>query len=374
MTRRTPEHAQLDLSQVTRRESLKLIGGSLAMLGTAGELLGHAGAGDSLVKSASNSHASLDGSISPFSTGHGCTTFTYRTALKPQRHITRRDPSDIIRYRGEYYVWYTKVVKSAGHEENAGYAGDVWYATSNDGLHFTERGLAVERGGRGRWDEHGVFTPNILVWRKRFYLSYTGVPSPYSDQTRTAIGMASANSPAGPWRKHPTNPILLPQADHPAAFDSMRIDDSAFVVRGDDIMLYYKGRCGLDGPAGPAHTHMGVALAKTPSGPFIKSQANPLVRGHEVLVWPQAHGVGTMVTNMGPRLIYFAPDGLHFKPHNPVAGAPAAPGLFRADNFHPNVNAKVPRWGLSMGRHDGDIYLLRFDIHYHNQLTVRRSH
>ena len=366
MIHRTLMRRQHDHWSLTRRESLKLIAGSVVMLGSADKLLADPNAGSGQLQSDPPIHTSHNGFISPFSTGLGGTTFTYRTALEPEKNITRRDPSDIISYKGEYYVWYTKVVKSSWRDHNGGYAGDVWYATSKDGFQFKEQGRAIARGGSGRWDQHGVFTPNILVWQKRFYLYYTGVPSPFSRQTRTAIGMASADSPAGPWHKCPTNPLLLPQVDHLAAFDSMRVDDSAFVVRGHDIMLYYKGRCLLDGRAGPARTHMGVAVARQPSGPFIKSQANPLVRGHEVLVWPQAHGVGTMVTNMGPRWIYFAPDGLHFKAHNPIIGAPAAPGIFRADNFRPNLNAKVPRWGISMGQHDNDIYLLRFDIHYHN--------
>lgn len=298
------------------------------------------------------------------SAGRGITTFTYTTALPYEAGVTRRDPSDVIRCNGLYYLWYTKV----SADGNAGYPGDIFCATSEDGHRFTERGLAIGKGSKGKWDGHGVFTPNILIWKQKYFLYYTAVSNPFDPlNSPTAIGMAEADSPDGPWKKFKGNPVLKADTAHPKAFDSMRVDDSDFVVRGNKIMFYYKGRCILDGPQGWRNTHMGVAIAADPSGPFVKNPANPLLRGHEVLVWPQGHGVGTMVTNLGRKGIYYAADGLHFKWSNRIANGPAAPGIYRADNFKPNLNAPMPQWGISMGFKNHEVYLKRFDIHYHDE-------
>ncbi|MGH9343225.1 MAG: hypothetical protein ACRD19_05630, partial [Terriglobia bacterium] len=67
--------------------------------------------------------------------------FGYRSleGLGPEQGVTRRDPSDVIRVRGVYYVWYTKVEQGPGvFAYPSGYSGAIWYATSRNGLHWTE--------------------------------------------------------------------------------------------------------------------------------------------------------------------------------------------------------------------------------------------
>lgn len=55
----------------------------------------------------------------------------------------------------------------------------------------------------------------------------------------SAIGLAVADSPDGPWQRVGTDPILKPSAD-PEQFDSLRIDHTCFVVREGRIWMYYK--------------------------------------------------------------------------------------------------------------------------------------
>jgi len=129
-------------------------------------------------------------------------SFVYSTAIGPEKGVTRRDPSDVIRAGETYYVWYSKVAKGPGvWGYPSGYSADVYYATSPDGREWTEQGLAVGKGGPGEWDEHGVFTPNILAAGGKYYLFYTGVPKPFDADTKTAIGLAVAESAAGTWKK-----------------------------------------------------------------------------------------------------------------------------------------------------------------------------
>jgi len=133
------------------------------------------------------------------------------------------------------------------------------------------------------------------------------------------------------------------------------------VVRDGKYWLYYKGRCLEHGRGGPGRTQMGVAIAEKPEGPYVKSEANPLHPGHEVVVWPQGRGVASLATAAGPRQVYFAADGLKFHPRHPVANPPHAPGAFRGDDFQDDVPGEGLRWGISHAGQAGDLYLLRFD-------------
>jgi len=94
-------------------------------------------------------------------------TYTQIKGLDPEDGIKRGDPSDIIKVKSLYYVWYWKV----GLNVRWG----VWYATSPDGYTWTERGEAVGPGEKGSWDDHGCFTPGILVANNKYYLFYLKV-------------------------------------------------------------------------------------------------------------------------------------------------------------------------------------------------------
>ena len=126
--------------------------------------------------------------------------------LEPEQGVCRRDPSDVIKVNETYYVWYTRTEK-----QYSGYDASVWYATSSDGENWTEKGEALARGKEGSWDAFSVFTPNILKAGQRYYLFYTGVkPTPgnpeglfenNSETDITAIGLAVADSPDGPFTR-----------------------------------------------------------------------------------------------------------------------------------------------------------------------------
>ena len=121
--------------------------------------------------------------------------FTYSVAIGPESGVTRRDPSDVIKVGDKYYVWYSKVTKGpGGFQYPSGYSADVWYASSPDGHKWTEQGEAIGKGGKGAWDEHGVFTPNILRFGGKYYLYYTAVAAGHNNSTPTHIGVAVAEA------------------------------------------------------------------------------------------------------------------------------------------------------------------------------------
>ncbi len=290
-------------------------------------------------------------------------TYSKAAGIGREAGVMRRDPSDIIKVGDLYYVWYSKGAQTSGYDAT------VWYATSPDGHAWTERGEAVQRGAEGSWDEQSVFTPNILVAEGRYWLFYTAVPKPFINRgpeiTKTAIGIAVADSADGPWEKLPENPILTVSQD-PSEFDSLRVDDACLIVREGQYWLYYKGR---QWERSPAQTKMGLAIAEKPRGPYRKYANNPVIPGnHEVLVWPQSKGVAALIGTTGPkeltRTIQYAEDGVHFSKTHDVRKVPTAAGAYRPEAFTQSGQGERIQWGVHIGTARGALpFLERFDMH-----------
>lgn len=282
--------------------------------------------------------------------------------------FTRRDPSDVIEVDGKYYVWYTKV-----KDVTPGYWGTIWYAVSEDeGRSWTEKGEALGTGPEGAFDSHAVFTPNILYEQGKYYLFYTAVkPTPgnaeqafenNSETDITAIGVAVADSPDGPFARISDQPVLEVSQDT-AAFDSYRVDDASLLVKDGKFWMYYKGRSRMHGESGPRHTQMGVAIADSPAGPYQKYN-NPLLdQSHEVLVWNHQDGVAALASISSS--LVFAADGLNFSATDSnikkVENRPSAPGLYRP-HLTDHVKKSIPGWGIAMEQAEGYVHLVRFEM------------
>ena len=305
--------------------------------------------------------------------------------LRYEEGVIRRDPSAVIRVGDTYYTWYTK-----GAGETAGFGtGDpdakvfpwdlteVWYATSTDGWAWYERGLAVGRGPAGAYDDRAVFTPEILYHAGRYYLVYQAVKAPYLLRTKNTVGMAVADAPHGPWEKLPA-PILRP-ADNGAwlgdeddrfkvvrkgDFDSHKVHDPCLLVYDKRFYLYYKGeRMGEEMTFGGREIAWGVAIAAAPTGPYVKSEYNPVTNsGHEVCVWQYRGGIGALLTTDGPEknTFQYAPDGINFEIMAVLKGAPEALGLYRGDDPDAHPLASL-RWGLCHQYRGQWQYIRRFE-------------
>jgi hypothetical protein len=314
--------------------------------------------------------------------------------------ITRRDSSDIIKVGDSYYVYYTKVVhadvaEDMRHMKGSGYVGTLWYATSQDeGRTWTEKGEILGRGKPGTFDSFATFTPNIVKFEGKYYLYYTGIKPTNPDKfffegnsttDLTAIGVAVAKSPDGPFRRVSDKPVLNPaprsnDKNIPSPFDSFRVDDAALLVRdydvdGDmDIWLYYKGRNIDHANKGPGRTQMGLAIADTPESEYIRiKNGEPILsHTHALMIWPHREGVATYRTLK--RTLEYAPDGIDFMSEELKEPAPAeprlaAPGCFRGDLTEPVEYGEGINWGLAIRDQNAirdkgkrSPYLVRFEI------------
>ncbi len=328
------------------------------------------------------------------------TNFKYSqiTGIGKEVGVTRRDPTTVLRIDGLYYVWYTrrKTVKDRDHRNKPPARqqswdtpvfdwdlAEIWYATSEDGFHWVERGVAVKRGPKDAYDGRSVFTPDVLMTKDKFYLYYQAVDYPYRTRTRNSIGMSWAESPHGPWQRAAA-PVLQPgapgewlgadaQSDSDevrryGAWDSHKVHDPFILRRAGKYWLYYKGQ-----PMGWTSKYSrgigwGVALADRPEGPFVKSPLNPVTNsGHETCLFPYGTGLLAICGHDGPEkdTIQYAADGLHFEVVAHVSLPPLAAGPFAPDSYCDTRDGKGISWGLAHiateEMKSGNSYIVRFD-------------
>ncbi|MBL7140858.1 MAG: helix-turn-helix domain-containing protein [Planctomycetes bacterium] len=292
-------------------------------------------------------------------------------------NVSRRDPSKVLKIDGTYYVWYThrRTEAPPSGPKNATDTvpsfdwdlAEIWYATSQDGFTWVERGPAVARLPKPQYGWRSVSTPDVLAWGGKYYLYYQGfneIPGLRGD--RAAATVAEADSPDGPWR--PLGKVVV-DFGAPDEWDAAAIHDPYPLVYRGRIHLYYKGSPGKGGRDGTLVRAQGLAIADHPLGPFTKSPLNPVINsGHETCMWPWKGGIAAIASLDGPEknTVQFAPDGENFRVVSRIQVPPIAPGPFVPDAFADNGDGRGFTWGLCHINPDGggatsESILIRFD-------------
>lgn len=89
---------------------------------------------------------------------------------------------------------------------------DLWRTVNYaaNGFQNWERiGKILDKGGSGEWDETAVYQSKIINYNGLFVMYYAGQNSSGKRQ----IGIATSTNIAGPYTKHPNNPILTSSID-----------------------------------------------------------------------------------------------------------------------------------------------------------------
>ncbi|WP_025764457.1 glycoside hydrolase family 117 protein [Dyadobacter tibetensis] len=300
--------------------------------------------------------------------------------------VSRRDPSRPIKVDSLYYIWYTKrdtKVPPIG-SERANEATDeipstdwdlaeIWYATSIDGIEWTEQGLAVERPAKPKPGWRSVCTPDILVWKGKYYLYYQAFDEPSGLKGDWCpVSVSYANSPDGPWT-HGGDQII--PFGKKGEWDQDATHDPYPIVYRGQIYMYYKSAYNK-WPENRKHyaVAQGLATATDPLGPFVKHALNPVLNsGHETTYFPFKEGVAALAIKDGNEreTMQYAPDGVNFSVAStlsltPTAAAPYAPDMFTDSKYGRGIswglchfiNAGSPGKGYSiMARFDCDLSL-----------------
>ena len=183
---------------------------------------------------------------------------------------------------GKYHLLYSRWPVKGGFHPGWALRSEIAYAVADQPLgpyHFVNVALPPRgvnpANGEKFWDGDVTQQPNILRHPNgKFYLFYMGNYGDGKDypqhRNRQRIGVAVADSPAGPWRRF-DRPIIDVSAE-PAAFDSLCVTNPAAAVRPDGgILVIYKAVQILAGKPLGGNVRFGAAVAATPEGPYVKT-------------------------------------------------------------------------------------------------------
>lgn len=129
---------------------------------------------------------------------------------KPQAGWRSVTTTDILKWKGKYYLYYQAFMEASGLR------GDycpvaVSYADSPDGPWTSANKVVIPNGPKGTWDENSIHDPYPLVHDGKIYLYYKSQFDKRADLKPSKVrmhGLAIADNPLGPFKKHPLNPLL----------------------------------------------------------------------------------------------------------------------------------------------------------------------
>ncbi|QVY66127.1 glycoside hydrolase [Polaribacter sp. Q13] len=272
--------------------------------------------------------------------------------------ISRRDPSKIIYENGKYYVWYTyrnTIVPPIGSKRADESTEtipstdwdlcEIWYATSEDGFTWEEKGVAIPRPPKPEVGWRSVSTTDILKWKGKYYLYYQGfMEASGKSGDHCPVAMSYSDSPNGPWTAV-KGAVIENGAE--GEWDQYAIHDPYPLIHDGKVYIYYKSAFNRPGNVWVAG---GLAIADNPMGPFKKHPLNPVLNsGHEVALFPFKEGVAAFVIKDGNEhsTIQYAKDWVNFKIAAVSELFPYAPGPYVPDAFTDTKDGRGITWGLS---------------------------
>ncbi len=220
---------------------------------------------------------------------------------------------------------------------------EIWYATSSDGFTWEEQAAAVPLATKPEVGHRSVSTPDILVWKGKYYLYYQAFTEPSGLKgDYCPVSMSYAETPDGPWTH--TRREIIPLGEE-GAWDQFAVHDPYPLVHNGKIYIYYKSAFNRPDKL---WVSAGVVTADDPAGPFVRSVRNPLFNGgHETALFPFKEGVAAMIIQDGTErnTIQYAADWENFSIASLVATPPTAAGAYVPDAFTDTKDGQGIQWG-----------------------------
>ncbi len=187
---------------------------------------------------------------------------------------------------------------------------------------FVFQNVALVGTGKDSWDRFGIHNPAIHRVGDRYVLLYIGNDGRKRHPANQRIGMATARSLSGPWRRIGRDgQILAPSTDpkHWTFRAANGVNNPAFLQHRDGrFLLYYKS----------SHGRMGLAVANRLEGPYVHQKlpvtknAVAIEDGYAFywdnricLITTDNHGI----KRRGGGLLWQSKDGLAFDPDPTLA-------------------------------------------------------
>ncbi len=227
--------------------------------------------------------------------------------------LWQESPSRIIFHDGKYHAWFMHLNNMApkgiyGRAKN-------FYITSKDGYKWEVMGQ-LPAGEPGSFDDIWREGLQVVKFDGKFWMFYAGNTSDKSkiirgDVNTYGIGLLVADSPAGPWKRAVEQPLFT-RGLNETDWDFDQACNPYPVYFKGKWFVYYKGSNLKLNSTG--RTWQGVAVADKITGPYSKSEGNPICDGHGSFVWAYRGGV-TMLPfgyDLTEGRINWSPDGYRF--------------------------------------------------------------
>jgi hypothetical protein len=182
---------------------------------------------------------------------------------------------DVVKDGGKYYWYYHGVPKDQKPWPHLGYRIGVATSDAPLGPFVKYKGNPIlNLGPEGSWDDRDVACAVVLkTGVHKYYMWYCGKGSS-EEYKRWSIGLATAPSPLGPWKKFAGNPILK-------GFGY----SGGVVYHNGTYFLYAEDPIGSTAPDyGP----ISLATASRPEGPWTAYKGNPVLKAGDWGAWDDA--------------------------------------------------------------------------------------
>ena len=179
---------------------------------------------------------------------------------------------------GKYHLFYSRWPRRLGHNAWVTHS-EIAHATADEPMGiFTHQDVALPARGREYWDGLCTHNPTVHRFGSKFYIYYMGNTGDgksmktlnWTHRNNQRIGVAVADSPAGPWCRF-DKPLIAPTAGF---HDALCCNNPSVTRRPDGGYLMVYKAVGDDGkmPFGGPVLHA-VATSDSPIGPFDKHPA-----------------------------------------------------------------------------------------------------
>lgn len=146
---------------------------------------------------------------------------------KPEPGWRSVSTPDILFWQGKYYLYYQAFMEASGLKGDHCPVTMSW-SDSPDGPWQSCGELVVPNGEPGSWDQFSIHDPYLLVYNNKIHLYYKAA---YGDRPEYLVGngLAIADSPEGPFEKHPLNPLL--NSGHETCYFPFKQGIAALAIR-----------------------------------------------------------------------------------------------------------------------------------------------
>jgi len=174
----------------------------------------------------------LDASAAGHPTSHAQTA-TYTNAVTDGYSIDFPDPSVIKGKDGYWYAYGT-----GGPYDETGRGDSYKIARSSDLVHWENKGPIFTADNIPKWAVSGYWAPDIRYINGKYIMYFVVPDTTFSTQGfDPAIGVATAPSPAGPWKDALGKPLLGPTLEN-GGYTTV-IDPSEFTDSNGKRYLYW---------------------------------------------------------------------------------------------------------------------------------------